>query len=416
MQINTISKASVNRTTLSDGLMPTASAERFIQMIFDSTPLLKAIRTKVMKAEKETLAGWLESKSQTRIVGVNNSGNQGAIDSEDQSAYRRTMSDYKFTLNTYEYSLSRTVSNKVLTDNIEGQSFGSQIASNLANMVRVDLEDVAINGYDVDPTGSLSETINGAHTDSVTTIDIGTDVATAGFPSATDGKGYLAINDGSNNIELVTYTGTSGDTFTGCTRGVADPDLGITTPASAYSGGEALTWQRHHLLGRDDGFIRIFESPHTGMQGSNTVDGSAINSGAISFNHFNEVRKALPKKYRGKELIYLMGGDQFEKYRSWLITNGSTITQDKVMGDPTYYLSNGQTIMTPMDFPESKMLLTTPKNLIFGIYNAIKMRKVTAETDSTLADTDETYYNLRLRAGYTVERTDAGVLCTGLTV
>lgn len=70
-----------------------------------------------------------------------------------------------------------------------------------------------LGGSDWQDTGST--TLNGAIDDSVTTITV---VSTASFKSA----GYIYIDS-----ELISYTGTTGTTFTGCTRGV-----GVTAAAS----------------------------------------------------------------------------------------------------------------------------------------------------------------------------------------
>ena len=419
MEINTLEKDSVNRTNFQNGLMPEKTAEGFIKMIFESTPLLKACRTKILKAEKETLAGILEQKGQTRIVGVNNTGSQGVKDSEDQSAYRRTMSGYKFTLDTHEYSLSRTLSNKVLSDNIESKLLGSQIASNLANMVRVDLEDSAINSRDVDPSQSITATLSNAPATAGTTFQVGASQP-AGFPvDGSKGWGYLRIDKG-GDIELCSYTALVDNAgtweFQGVTRTVTDEDGALTSTNINLAISDTITWYRHHLRGVDDGWIRIFESPHSGMQTSNKVDGALINSGNISFLHFNDMLKALPKKYRSQDIVYIMSSDQLMKYRDWLLTNHSQPFAQQIIGDSSFAPTLGKNVITPDDWRDDIILLTPVKNLIFGIWQNINMRKVTADTDSKLADTDETYWNLRLRAGFTVERTDAGVLCTGLTV
>lgn len=397
--INTLEK-SVNKTNFANGIMPKASAERFIQMIFDSSPLLKGCRTITMKGETQTLAGILESKRQTRIVDTEN---------QDQSAFRRGMSAYSFDILTKEFSLSRTVSNKVLKDNIEGGNLGLTVAKNLASMFREDLEDSAINS--VSPTGTLAGTISGAHSAVVTTIDIGADPVALGFPALSGDIGYLAVNDGAGNIELISYTGITGNTFTGCVRGLADPDLAITTPASAYVGGETLTWQAHHLLGKMNGWVELIKNPLA--LSSVSIDGSVINAGAVSYDHFSTMRKNLPKKYRSSENVFLMGSDQLENYRNWLVANHSQTFAGNVITDENFAPIKA---ITPEQWPEDLIILTNPKNLVLGVWDQVKMRKITADTDSKLADTDETYWNLRLRAGYGIERADACVILDGLTV
>ena len=68
-----------------------------------------------------------------------------------------------------------------------------------------------------------STTLNGTHTDSVTTLTL---VSTTGF--AASGSVYIAS-------ELISYTAISGNTLTGCTRGAEG------TTAAAYASGVVVT-------------------------------------------------------------------------------------------------------------------------------------------------------------------------------
>jgi hypothetical protein len=76
--------------------------------------------------------------------------------------------------------------------------------------------------------GTASTTLNGAITNSATTITV---ASTASFPTLTGGAiGTLLID-----TELITYTGQTGTTFTGCTRGTNG------TIATAHSNGATVT-------------------------------------------------------------------------------------------------------------------------------------------------------------------------------
>ncbi len=412
---NTISKASVDRVSFSNGLMPAAAAERFIQMIFESTPLLKAIRTIPMKAEKLTLAGILENKGQSRFVGVNSTGDQASIDSEDQSSYRHGLSTYSFTLETEELALSRTVSNKVLEDSVESQNLGNTIAKNLSEMIRVDIEDAALNSKLVDSTQSISATLSNAPGAAGTTFQVGASQP-AWFPvDGSNGHGYLRI-DKSGDIELAEFSDLVDNAgnweFQGVTRAVADEDGQITSTAITLAIGDTVTWHRHHLKGLLNGFVELFENPL--VLNSNIVDGSAINGGSVSYSHFNTMIQSMLKKYRSPENVFLMSYSQFDNYRQWLLTNHSQAVGLNIISDGTFAPIEGHKVITPIDFPDDKIILTNLKNLILGIWKNIKMRKITADTDVSLADTDETYWNLRMRLGFGIERPDAGVLCTEL--
>lgn len=412
--LNTLSKNTVDRTTFSSGLMPVEASKKFIQMIFESTPLLQAIRTIPMSRDKQILAGILENKGQSRFVGVNNTGNQGLIDTEDQSAYRRSMNAYSFELDTKELSLSRTISNKVLTDNIEGLSLGEIIAKNLSEMLRVDIEDSAINSKLIDPNQNITATAS-TNSGSGTTIPVGA-VQPVGFPvDGSNGHGFLKITK-AGVTELITYTKLALNTgvweFQGCTRNVVDPDGFITSAPVSIATSDTLTWYRHSLHGLMNGWIELFTNPQALT--SNIVDGSVINTGHVSFDHLQKMLTVLPKKYRTQDLVYIMSMSQLDAYRTWLMTNHSLAFGQQIIGDSSFAPTLGHKVITPVDFPNDKILLTNPKNLILGIYQDIKMRKITAETDTKLADIDSTYWNLRMRLGYGVEKADGGVLLTGL--
>jgi len=84
--------------------------------------------------------------------------------------------------------------------------------------------------------------ITGSHTDSVTTITVGTNDGndyTKNFASS----GTIAIVNSSGARENVDYTGKTAYTFTGCTRGTTYGS--DTSTASAYTGGEKVTQGNH---------------------------------------------------------------------------------------------------------------------------------------------------------------------------
>ena len=88
--------------------------------------------------------------------------------------------------------------------------------------------------------------INGAHTNSVTTltVGIGSDTKpnwTKNFPSS----GTLSVINSSGAREFITYTGKTNRTFTGCTRGASYGSPSISSTASTYTGGEFISLNNH---------------------------------------------------------------------------------------------------------------------------------------------------------------------------
>ena len=74
------------------------------------------------------------------------------------------------------------------------------------------------------PLKDILTTLNGAHTDSITTISLA-----AGTGSTYPSSGSIIVNS-----EVITYTGVSTDDLTGCTRGTSG------TTAAAHSDGDAV--------------------------------------------------------------------------------------------------------------------------------------------------------------------------------
>lgn len=98
-----------------------------------------------------------------------------------------------------------------------------------------------ISGYQGTPLRPEAS-INGAHTDSVTTITVGPNANknyTRFFPSS----GTISIVGSGGAREFVTYTGKTNNTFTGCTRGATYG--GTSSSAAAYTGGELITNLNH---------------------------------------------------------------------------------------------------------------------------------------------------------------------------
>ena len=87
-------------------------------------------------------------------------------------------------------------------------------------------------------TLQMSTTLNGAITDTATTIDLtdGSEFPTSGFImiekvlTSSDTTDPLLV--GTYQNEVIQYTGKAGDNFTGCTRGTSAPFRGITPPAT----------------------------------------------------------------------------------------------------------------------------------------------------------------------------------------
>lgn len=380
-----IIKASIDTGDLAAGgiLLP-SQAKKFLQMVFDSTELLNAIRTVIMPTPIYEIDK----------IGVGQRIMRGMTENQDMSGSTRTPTFGKIELTAKKYALPWEISEDALEDNIEGQNFEDVVASLFSTQMGLDTEDLGINGDLISP--SPSDALNGGVDAVVTTLTVN---STAGFPRTSE-AGYLIIE--SENID---YTGKTATTFTGCTRGANS-----TTPAT-HVDTTAVTWLAHELIGNDDGWLqKLYDgsSPYTDL--------SAINSGAIDKDHFFAIERALPKKYRRgaarSSLRWLMGAGQKSRWTEAL-TERATAAGDAALGGGEFK-PLGYSIMEIASWPEDTMCLTDPRNFILGIWRQIKVRKTDQDKESIMKDL--IFYNTTTRIDFEVEETEAASFGDGLVV
>jgi len=409
------------------GLLSTRQADRFISFIQESTPLLSAVRIERMKSPSETFPGLIVAEELTRAVGINNTLSQGQRDEEDQGNFLRGHTSYEIGMNAKEFSLAYALSENMLQDNIEGQGFASTIAKYFAKLYGIDSEAVMLNGNVVDrnPGSPLATTLDGAHNTTVTTVDV---ADASGFPALSDPgaaafPGYLTATTGAGVVEYMTYTTLTVNAFTGVTRNAINRDTGVVgvtgSPVgtgSTYSGGEVVAWYKHHLFGGIDGWLYKIENPGS-EPGANFVDGATINGGSISEDHFFAALKEMPNKYLDQfpraQLRWIMNEKKFIDMQQRIATrvSGGPLADNVLQG--LWWEPENISVLTSTKFPEDKILLTAPQNLMAGFWMQIQIRNTNVGKTAIL--TNRRFYNIRARFDCEVERKDFAVVINNLS-
>lgn len=164
------------------------------------------------------------------------------------------------------------------------------------------------------------------------------------------------------------------------------------------------TDEDYDFLKVNDGWVKQLAA------GSNIVDRSTVDDGAMSLDVFYSAIKALPNKYNNGKLRWIMSP---HRYQDWIYTllqsavsNGGIIT-DKRIEDPASI-----PVVQCANLSDDKIILTDPKNLIEVTTYGVKIRK-TIEGKHAIME-DKRFYVVHLDFDPIIEELDAACLITGL--
>lgn len=420
-----IKKASIDLDSVSgNGLLNPSQQRRFIDWIFENTQLMDAVRRVVMPTFRHEIHGLIMSSRLARGVGINKEiyGGETAGEraSEDQGTRARGVGSYSVKLDAQELALAYDLQQNLLQDNIEGQALADRLAEYMARQFSIDMEELMIKGNVVDrnPGTPISTTTSSITAIAATFMEVGaTDPRTLGFPDSSE-TGYLYYDHGSGNIELMLYSSVTLVVatwrFDGLIKGATDEDTGLATPDLAIASGETITWWKHHLLGVTDGWLYKIENPSFSQPGGSIVDATTINSGQLSEKHFIQMLKSLNRKYRSgpraNQLVWIMNEDLWLDYIHRLTQRVSSTAGDAAL-EGKYLNPQGKQVLVSTKFPDDKVLLTDPMNLIAGIYKDIFIRRT--DVGRTALYKNEVYHILRARIDAAVERADMCVIAEG---
>ncbi len=382
-----IMKAIVTTTDLQDGgyLLP-KQARAFILMAIDSVDLLPLTRTVIMPS----------NTYQMDKIGIGRRLMRGMGETEDMSPYTQKPLFGKLELVSKKYALPWEIGEDALLENIEGQGLATRISKLMATAMGLDTEDLAVHGWDGTPAPTAAINSSGGISDTDATIPYDTLVNV--FPRDSE-AGWIKIEN--ENI-FYTKNNTTLSQFEDCTRGEND------TTAASHSDSVAITWTKHPLIGVDDGWMRLI----TENSGSiHTVDGTSIASGHLDKGHFFALYNALPNKYkRGAQktgLRWIMSTLTKSKWVEYLTNRATAAGDAALVGKELYPL--GMPIIDVGVWPDYRIMLTNPKNLIVGIRSRVKMQK--AVKDKAAISTDTRYYQGTIREDFQIEEYDAIAKC-----
>jgi HK97 family phage major capsid protein len=176
--------------------------------------------------------------------------------------------------------------------------------------------------------------------------------------------------------------------------------FGIDSEDLAFNGDES---SGDPFLGINDGWIVDAETqgPAANVDHQNATVDKTI---------FSDLMTSLDPKYRRnpENLVFMTSLNQKQNYKEYL-TDRSTAAGDAMLmsgEEPTPY---GRPIVTPVGFPDDRIMLTTPMNLVWGVHRDVNMR-VTQEGEAVVKRDLYGIYNLLARTDYKVEAADAVAL------
>ena len=130
-----IEKAAITTSILTAGLLNPEQSKQFLKQVFDSTPLMDAIRRELRKSR----TGEIDK------IGIARRILRKKTENTDDD-YRAAVDISKVEYATTAVRLPWEISGETLRENIEGDNFESVVTDLMSRQVGIDLEDLSING------------------------------------------------------------------------------------------------------------------------------------------------------------------------------------------------------------------------------------------------------------------------------
>lgn len=157
----------------------------------------------------------------------------------------------------------------------------------------------------------------------------------------------------------------------------------------------------YDFLKINDGWVKQIEN------GGNIVDNT---NAALSLDMFYKMLQAVPDKYNNGKLRWLMSPHMKQNWERVLYNaakaNGSTLPEK------FYEAPAGVPIETETMFPESKIMLTDPKNLIVTNTYSMQIRKTTEGKEAIMQD--KRFYVIHLDFDTIIEELEATGMITNI--
>lgn len=199
-----------------------------------------------------------------------------------------------------------------------------------------------------------------------------------------------------------------GQSFEGIVTNLMTNQLGVDME-DLYLNGDTETESTdddYDFLKINDGWLKQLAA------GSHVVNaGASPYSGAMSLDLMYAAMQALPNKYNNGKLRWLMSPKRAQDWEKYLYNQ--VITHGGAVPDSIYKSPAGIPFVACPSMPNSKVILTDPKNLIVVNSYGVQIRKTTEGKEAIMQD--KRFYVVHLDYDPIIEELDAAALITGLT-
>ena len=145
--------------------------------------------------------------------------------------------------------------------------------------------------------------------------------------------------------------------------------------------------------------------------GSHVIDASqSPYSGAMSLDLMYDAMQALPNKYNNGNLRWLMSPKRAQDWERYLYNQ--VITKGGAVPESVYKSPAGIPFVSCPSLPNSKIILTDPKNLVVVNSYAVQIRKTSEGKEAIMQD--KRFYVIHLDFDTIIEELDAAALISGL--
>lgn len=146
--------------------------------------------------------------------------------------------------------------------------------------------------------------------------------------------------------------------------------------------------------------------------GSHVIDASqSPYSGAMSLDLLYAGMQALPNKYNNGKLRWLMSPKRAQDWEKYLLNQ--VISNGGAVPESVYNSPAGIPTVACPSLPNSKIILTDPKNLIVVNSYAVRIRKTTEGKEAVMQD--KRFYVIHFDYDPIIEELDAAALIYGLS-
>ena len=197
-----------------------------------------------------------------------------------------------------------------------------------------------------------------------------------------------------------------GQTFESIVTNLMTTQLGIDLEDLDLNGDTATASSDpdYDFLKINDGWIKQLEN------GTHIEDRTSKSAGAMSLDVFYSALKELPNKYNNGNLRWIMSP---RRYQEWIyhilnqaVSNGGIITDGRIENPAAI------PAVQCASMPDSKIILTDPKNLIEVTTYGVKIRKTVEGKEAIMQD--KRFYVCHLDYDPIIEELDAAVIVKGL--